>query len=175
MVTPKPLKKDDLVYSPPLYLAREGQKLSDRSLNIVNSQDVICALLTTITSLITHHTQEAVDSYSVNNEPLLLYIVSHQPKVPRLEISDEEWEEMSRECGGWEWIDGEVEGEGRNEFGGKSICRNLFSILNVLRSRTWCGCDMLIWLTFRKSRSGSTPRSPGSARVGEYRRWRCPT
>lgn len=44
----------------------------------------------------------------------------HQPLSPRLEFSDEDWDDLGRECGGWEWVDGEKEGEvgGRNEFGG---------------------------------------------------------
>lgn len=100
-------------------LSTEDKSLLDWSLSVVKSQDIIRTLLTTLTGLITHHTQSAVDSYSVNNEPLLLYLGLHQPKVPRLEISNEEWEDMGRECGGWEWIDGEVEGEGRNGFGGE--------------------------------------------------------
>jgi len=38
-------------------------------------------------------------------------------------MGDEEWEELGRECGGWEWVDGEIEGDGgrRNEFGGKLV------------------------------------------------------
>ena len=51
----------------------------------------------------------------------------HQPLNPRLELSKEEWEDLCRECGGWEWIDGEVDNEvgkgkekvDRNEFGGR--------------------------------------------------------
>lgn len=42
----------------------------------------------------------------------------HQPLSPRLELSDEDWDDLGRECGGWEWVDGEKEGGGKNEFGG---------------------------------------------------------
>lgn len=44
-----------------------------------------------------------------------------QPLTPRLEMGHEEWEEVGMECGGWEWIDGEIEGGAgsKNEFGGK--------------------------------------------------------
>lgn len=39
--------------------------------------------------------------------------------MPRLEVSAEQWDDLGRECGGWEWVDGEVDGGGgeRNEFG----------------------------------------------------------
>lgn len=42
--------------------------------------------------------------------------------APSLEIGVDEWEDLGRECGGWEWIDGEagaVEGGSRNT--GKSL------------------------------------------------------
>lgn len=89
-------------------------------LRAINLQDAIRTLLNTLSNLVAHHTSEAVDSYQLANEPLLLCLGVHQPTVPRLEISDEDWEDLCREAGGWEWIDGEAEGEGkRNEFGGK--------------------------------------------------------
>ena len=82
-------------------------------------KETIRTLLITLTSLTAHHTE---DSYNTSNEVLLLCIGLHQPTVPQIEISDEDWEDLCREAGGWEWIDGEVEGDGRNEFGGKSTC-----------------------------------------------------
>jgi hypothetical protein len=43
----------------------------------------------------------------------------NQPLSPRLELSEEDWDDIGRECGGWEWVDGEKDGGGeRNEFGG---------------------------------------------------------
>lgn len=57
----------------------------------------------------------------------------HQPLNPRLELSAEEWEDLCQECGSWEWIDGEVDGEigrgkgDRNEFGGREFFHPLFS------------------------------------------------
>ena len=52
----------------------------------------------------------------------MLVVGLPQSKSPSLDIGEEEWEDMCRECGGWEWVDGGVEGgrKGeRNEFGGK--------------------------------------------------------
>jgi hypothetical protein len=37
--------------------------------------------------------------------------------VPGLEVVEAEWEDICME-GGFEWVDGEVVGRGRNEFGG---------------------------------------------------------
>jgi hypothetical protein len=42
----------------------------------------------------------------------------NQPLSPRLELSEEDWDDIVRECGGWEWVDGEKDGGERNEFGG---------------------------------------------------------
>lgn len=62
----------------------------------------------------------------------------HQPLNPRLELSAEEWEDLCQECGGWEWIDGEVDGEmgrgkgDRNEFGGREFFHPLFSFHDLL-------------------------------------------
>lgn len=75
-------------------------------------------LLSTISRLLERNTSP----YSLASEPVLLAVGVHQPVSPRAEVSNEEWEDLCRECGGWEWVDGEVsrdEGNGgRNEFGG---------------------------------------------------------
>lgn len=82
--------------------------------------------LTTIRWVIEHHAGHAY----ATSEPLLLAVGMQQTVSPRLEIESEEWEDVCRECGGWEWIDGEiaeVDGpkgerqseEQRNEFGGR--------------------------------------------------------
>ena len=72
-----------------------------------------------------HHTS---DTYSTN-EPLYLVVGMHQTASPNLQIANEEWEDLCRECGTWEWIDGELGGEEkvgkqrneeRNEFGGET-------------------------------------------------------
>lgn len=88
-------------------------------LKSIDSQGAIRTLLNTLSGLVAHHTSGAVDSYQLAHEPLLLCLGVLRPTVPRLEINDEDWEDLCREAGGWEWIDGEAEGEGkRNEFGG---------------------------------------------------------
>jgi hypothetical protein len=57
----------------------------------------------------------------MGNDALLLLVGLPQPLTPRLEMGAEEWEDWGRECGGWEWVDGEVEGDKgeRNDFGGE--------------------------------------------------------
>lgn len=87
-------------------------------------QKTIRMLLSTIHEVVDHHTET---SY-VTNEPLLLAVGNRQTASPGLDVAHEEWEDLCRECGGWEWIDGELDGiaggqgknkEKRNEFGGK--------------------------------------------------------
>lgn len=64
----------------------------------------------------------------------------HQPLNPCLELSTEEWEDLCRECGGWEWINGEVgremgKGKGdRDEFGGRWFFLFVISFQAVLGS-----------------------------------------
>ena len=61
----------------------------------------------------------------MSNEPLLLCLGMHEYTTPRLEMPDEDWEDLCQESGGWEWIDGEAEGIGMNDFGGESTHRHL--------------------------------------------------
>lgn len=83
-------------------------------------------LLTTISNLLAHHAS-TISSYVFAPDPILLAVGMHQPLNPRLELSKEEWEDLCQECGGWEWIDAEVDNEvgkgkekvDRNEFGGR--------------------------------------------------------
>lgn len=85
----------------------------------------IRSFLTTLRGVVEHHTG---DAYS-KREPLLLAVGTQQTMSPSLELETEVWEDVCRECGGWEWIDGEIaevdepKGKGkrqeeRNEFGG---------------------------------------------------------
>lgn len=96
-------------------------------------------LLTTISNLLAHHAS-TTSSYVFTPEPLLLAVGMHQPLNPRLELSAEEWENLCQECGGWEWIDGEVDGEigrgkgDRNEFGEKT---GLPRLLEALEANDW--------------------------------------
>lgn len=51
----------------------------------------------------------------------------HQSIGPSLEMTDEEWEDLCRGCGAWEWIDGEINGEQEGKGGGKKeVERNEF-------------------------------------------------
>ncbi|MCJ1428887.1 hypothetical protein MMC29_006798, partial [Sticta canariensis] len=97
-------------------------------------------LLTTVSTFLTHHASAAASSYAFASEPLLLAVGVHQPLNPCLELSTEEWEDLCRECGGWEWIDGEVgsemgKGKGdRDEFGEKF---GLPRLLEALEANDW--------------------------------------
>jgi len=84
--------------------------------------DTLREILNTIQEVIEHHAK--VEGYGMGNEALLLLVGLPQPLTPRLEMGAEEWEDWGRECGGWEWVDGEVEGDKgeRNEFGGELSC-----------------------------------------------------
>ena len=88
--------------------------------------DAVRSILTTIHAIIEHHTHS---NYSVQ-EPLLLVVGVQQTVQPCLEIEADEWDDLCRESGGWEWIDGEIgwkdnggeelQGEElKNEFGGQ--------------------------------------------------------
>lgn len=57
-----------------------------------------------------------------------------QSLSPRLDFSDEEWEDRFRECGGWEWIDSEA--QGKNTFGEKVGMERL---QEVLEANEWDG------------------------------------
>lgn len=77
-------------------------------------------MLTAIHAAIGHH---ATSSYSTS-EPLLLTVGMPPSLAPSLDLPTEEWEDLCRDCGGWEWVDGAVGeepaekiAETRNEFG----------------------------------------------------------
>lgn len=98
---------------------RQQREAFDELLRKGAPKDILRTLLTGLSSIIAHHTSDAVDSYSMSNEPLLLCLGMRESTTPRLEMPDEEWEDFCQESGGWEWIDGEAEGVARNDFGGK--------------------------------------------------------
>ena len=58
-------------------------------------------------------------------ETLLLAVMmtegGDEGKRRRLDVGGEEWEDLCREKGGWEFIDGGVVEGGKNEFGGMSF------------------------------------------------------
>lgn len=100
--------------------------------NNVQTLPKLRTLLTTVSTLLMHHAS-AASSYACAPEPLLFAVGVHQPLNPCLELSTEEWEDLCRECGGWEWIDGEIGGEmgkgkgGRDEYGGRSFFHSVIS------------------------------------------------
>ena len=77
-----------------------------RKPRIQNDLNTLRTILSTINEVIEHHSQS---SYSTT-KPLLLAVGMQQTITPSLEIETEEWEDLCRECGGWEWIDGTLEG-----------------------------------------------------------------
>lgn len=88
------------------------------SLILTQTMSHIRLLLSTISRLLERNTTP----YSLAHEPVLLAVGVHQPVSPRAEVPTEEWEDLCRECGGWEWVDGEVSRDevngAKNEFGG---------------------------------------------------------
>lgn len=81
--------------------------------------EILKQLLSTIKEVIEHHSSSNSGS-GEDNTALRLVLGLPQPLTPRLALGAEEWDDIGRECGGWEWIDGEMEGGGsedRNVFG----------------------------------------------------------
>ncbi|KAK4691169.1 hypothetical protein P7C71_g5774, partial [Lecanoromycetidae sp. Uapishka_2] len=106
--------------------------------------DTIRTLLTTIHEVIEHHVK---DTYATS-EPLLLAVGMQQTMLPSLLMESEEWEDMCRDCGMWEWIDGGLDGaeagnngikeDARNEFGEKV---GLERLKEALEANEWDGGD----------------------------------
>jgi len=84
--------------------------------------ETIRTLLTTIYEVIEHHVGDAY----VTSEPLLLAVGVQQTAKPSLVMESEEWEDLCGECGGWEWIDGELDGTSEMKSGAKEERRNKF-------------------------------------------------
>lgn len=83
--------------------------------------------------MLSHYTKSA-DNYGTEDAALLLAVsVPSTTITSSVEgkggVGDEELEDFGMECGGWEWVDGGVEGNGergeRNKFGGESPSWNL--------------------------------------------------
>ena len=107
--------------------------------------DTIRTLLTIIHEVIEHHTGDAY----ATSEPLLLAVGMEQTVKPSLMMESEEWEDVCRECGGWEWIDGELGGaEKEGKTGVKEEERNAFGekvglerLREALEANEWEGGD----------------------------------
>ena len=87
----------------------------------VQEHEGIQQSLKAVAEVVAHHN----GAYGVG-EPLLLAVGMKQSISPSLEVGKDEWEDVCRENGAWEWIDGERSGEERrkgvmevqtNEFG----------------------------------------------------------
>lgn len=102
------------------------------------TQSDIRDTLTAIHKVITHHQETASDRYTtVDSEPLLLVVGMSQSLRPLLEISNDEWEDLGLDCGGWQWIDSEA--TGKNEFGEKL---GLERLQEALGANEWDGGDL---------------------------------
>jgi len=77
--------------------------------------DLIRSMLITIHAIVERHHRSSYSSH----EPLLLAVGMRQSVSPSLELEDDEWDDWCRDCGGWEWIDGEIEGTAADEAGAK--------------------------------------------------------
>ncbi|KAL8722969.1 MAG: hypothetical protein Q9225_000662 [Loekoesia sp. 1 TL-2023] len=75
----------------------------------------IRSTLSTIHRVLSHHRETSNNYTPLDNEPLLLLICMPQPLRPLLSMTNDEWEDLCLDCGGWEWIDSEA--KGKNEFG----------------------------------------------------------
>lgn len=62
------------------------------------------AMLRTIHDVIAHQMRSSYNA----PEPLLVALAMPNSMTPALEIEEEEWEDLGRECGGWEYIDGAI-------------------------------------------------------------------
>ncbi|KAI4279316.1 MAG: hypothetical protein LQ337_000347 [Flavoplaca oasis] len=103
------------------------------------SLDNIRNTLSAIHKVITHHQGISSDRYTtVDNEPLLLLIGMPQPLRPLLDMSNEQWEDLGLDCGGWQWIDSEA--KGKNEFG-ENV--GLERLKEALEANEWDGAGGL--------------------------------
>ena len=72
--------------------------------------------------MITHHSSNGTE-YTDADTAALFAVALSQGSVSGLEVREEEWEDMCRESGRWEFVDGCISSapgntEARNEFGG---------------------------------------------------------
>ena len=107
--------------------------------------DVLRTILSTVHEVLEHHTRS---SHAVN-QPLLLAVGMQQALKPCLLMESEEWDDLCMNCGGWEWIDGEVNSgvvaksgvkdEARNDFGEKV---GLDRLQEALEANEWEGGEV---------------------------------
>lgn len=71
-----------------------------------------------------------------------------QTMFPSLVMEIEDWEDVCRECGGWEWIDGELDGVEDHKSTGIAKSRNAFGekiglerLKEALEANEWEGGD----------------------------------
>lgn len=100
-------------------------------------QETIRSTLSTIHGVLSHHREISNGYTAVDNDPLLSVVGMPQPLRPLLNMKNEEWEDLSLDCGGWEWIDSEA--KGKNEFGENVGFERL---KETLEANEWDGGDV---------------------------------
>ncbi|KAI4173961.1 MAG: hypothetical protein LQ343_002729 [Gyalolechia ehrenbergii] len=99
--------------------------------------ETIRSTLSTIHGVLSHHREISNGYTAVDNDPLLSVVGMPQPLRPLLNMKNEEWEDLSLDCGGWEWIDSEA--KGKNEFGENVGFERL---KETLEANEWDGGDV---------------------------------
>ncbi|KAL8931333.1 MAG: hypothetical protein Q9211_007043 [Gyalolechia sp. 1 TL-2023] len=97
----------------------------------------IRATLAAIRSVLAHHGATSEEYTAVDHEPLLMVLGMPQTRRPVRTMTDEEWEDLCRGCGGWEWVDSEA--RGKNEFG-ENVGLERFE--EALEATEWDGGDI---------------------------------
>jgi len=67
--------------------------------------------------------------------------------IPGLQVEEAEWEDVCME-GGFEWVDGEVAGRGRNEFGGMYWVDSFHYLLLALLVQSPYCLHLRSWIYF---------------------------
>lgn len=140
-----PATKDELVR---FTLCQQGKCLTI-DFHARALQENIRTTLRTVHDVISHHSRS---SYSAP-EPLLVALAMPNSTTPALEIEEEEWEDLGRECGGWEYIDGGIplssagnegskgggkgKGKGRTNQYGEKV--GIDRLVQALEANEWAG------------------------------------
>ncbi|MCJ1281463.1 hypothetical protein MMC26_000782 [Xylographa opegraphella] len=99
------------------------------------------SLLATVAAVISHHlaAPSSSSSFAIVEAPARFAVALPRRQLPLLQLEDAAWEDLCRESGGWEFVDGDGGGGGaRNEFGETT---GLPRLLEGLQSVEWDADD----------------------------------